>query len=453
MITPGVPYVGAAFPKLKYRSNHLSILNVSYKEPVTPKHKSIHPGKKTQEVIKLREKRRSHLAIKETTENTILLSSMDNVIAREFKNELPVIITKTLIASAIKAAATYGASRAASQKSDTAGLVMLIAGSIYQAATNQADLRTWTTLPKEFQFCRFCTPPDRKIELEPPFSGYRLPSSLNDGLINVVWVKSVNRGSPLLVNQFKLRDAVFPPSESTMAKIASSNDTLKSEQVARSSQADTAESEETTRLPQQETHEVEQTIQTQQPETSNHEQSTQEVQPEILKTEQPTLNDKKESSVKQELPVDTAKRMERERFLAMLNTLDETKKQQIISVHREVLNDFEKSDWNAVIQKCKRSLEIDPEDYFACGNLGGAYAMLNEFDLSIEYSTKASNLIPSLPDAYIQMVYAYARKGDTDQAFVSLGKAIDRGFKDINHLRNDTDLPEDFRKDTRLNNY
>mgnify|MGYP001578417738 FL=1 len=206
-------------------------------------------------------------------------------------------------------------------------------------------------------------------------------------------------------------------------------------------------------MPQQETHEVEQTIQTQQPETSNHEQSTQEVQPEILKTEQPTLNDKKESSVKQELPVDTAKRMERERFLAMLNTLDETKKQQIISVHREVLNDFEKSDWNAVIQKCKRSLEIDPEDYFACGNLGGAYAMLNEFDLSIEYSTKASNLIPSLPDAYIQMVYAYARKGDTDQAFVSLGKAIDRGFKDINHLRNDTDLPEDFRKDTRLNNY
>ena len=34
---------------------------------------------------------------------------------------------------------------------------------------------------------------------------------------------------------------------------------------------------------------------------------------------------------KQESPVDTAERMERERFLAMLNTLDEIKKQQILS--------------------------------------------------------------------------------------------------------------------------
>ena len=145
--------------------------------------------------------------------------------------------------------------------------------------------------------------------------------------------------------------------------------------------------------------------------------------------------------------------MERERFLAMLNTLDETNKQQIISIHREVHNDFDKSDWNAVVQKCKRSLEIDPEDYFACGNLGSAYAMLNEFDLSIEYSTKASVLIPSLPDAYIQLVYAYTRKGDNDRAFEFLREAVDRGFKDINHLRNDVDLPEDFRNDIRLNNY
>jgi len=148
-------------------------------------------------------------------------------------------------------------------------------------------------------------------------------------------------------------------------------------------------------------------------------------------------------------PVDTAKRKEYERFLA----LDEVKKQQILSLHREIHKDLEKRDFNSVVQRCKKSIEIDPEDYYAYGTLGGAYAMLNEFDLSIEYSTKASNLIPSLPDSYTQMVYAYARKGDTDQAFVSLGKAVDRGFKDINHLRNDTDLPEDFRNDPRLNNF
>ncbi|HHT9160028.1 MAG TPA: hypothetical protein ACFYEH_09205, partial [Candidatus Brocadiaceae bacterium] len=480
LITPGVPYVGAAFPKLKYRDNYISVLNVSYSG---------------------------------TTEPTLLLASMDGVIAREFKNELPIIITKTLIASAVKAAVTYGASKAASKKSDTAGFATLIAGAIYQAATNQADLRTWTSLPKEFHFCRFPTPADRKIELEPPFSGYKLPVSINEGLINVVWVKSVNRGSPLLVNQFKLKDetkgtVALPPPEAAIAKEVTQQEPSKPEQLQQIQQAEVSKPEQTvqpsqpeatgqeqprqggqpetpkseqpipslqsessipvqsTQMPQQEpakpdeaTQEnkpetsTEQSAQPSQPESSKSESTTQESKPEVPKPEESTQSENTQSSNKQELSVDMAKRMERERFLAMLNTLDETKKQQILSVHREVHNDFEKSDWNAVIQKCKRSLEIDPEDYFACGNLGGAYAMLNEFDLSIEYSTKASNLIPSLPDAYIQMVYAYARKGDTDRAFVSLGKAVDRGFKDINHLRNDTDLPEDFRKDTRLNNY
>ena len=129
-------------------------------------------------------------------------------------------------------------------------------------------------------------------------------------------------------------------------------------------------------------------------------------------------------------------------------------KKQIISLHSEIHKDFEKKDWNTVVEKCKKSLETDPEDYFAYGMLGCAYAMLNEFDLSIEYSTKASKLVPELPDSYIQMVYAYARKGDKDRAFESLQKAVDRGFKDINYLKNDIDaLPEDFRNDPRLNNF
>jgi len=174
LITPGVPYVGAAFPKLRYKDNYASTLNVLY-------------GR--------------------TTEPTLLLASMDSVIAREFKNELPVIITKTLIASAIKASATYGAYTGVTKggkNNAEAGLAVLIAGAIYQVAANQADLRTWTTLPKEFQFCRFPTPADRKIELGLPFSGYKLPVRINEGLVNVVWVKSVKRNSPLLVKQFAL---------------------------------------------------------------------------------------------------------------------------------------------------------------------------------------------------------------------------------------------------------
>ena len=69
------------------------------------------------------------------TEAPLLLSNMDAVVAREFKNELPTIITKTLIASAIKAGATYGDIRRCNKrrkKNAEAGLAVLIAGAIYQ---------------------------------------------------------------------------------------------------------------------------------------------------------------------------------------------------------------------------------------------------------------------------------------------------------------------------------
>lgn len=174
IITPGVPYVGAAFPKLKYRSDYISSLNISYS------------GK---------------------TEAALLLANMDAVVAREFKNELPTIITKTLIASAIKAGATYGAYAGATdggRKNSGAGLAVLIAGALYQVAMNQADLRTWTTLPKEFQFCRIPTPADRKIELSTQYSGRKTLVVIDEGVVNVVWVKSINRNSPLSVMQFKL---------------------------------------------------------------------------------------------------------------------------------------------------------------------------------------------------------------------------------------------------------
>ncbi len=238
IITPDVPYVGAAFPKLRYNDNYLSTLNVSFKHSGTKQNTPPYSDKEGQEVIKLRQQGDQNNEISEITEQTVLLSSMDSVIAREFKNELPVLITKTLIASAIKAAATYGASRATSQKNDTARLMTLIAGSIYRVVMNQADLRVWITLPKEIQFCHFPTPADRKIELWSPFSGYKLPVSLNDGLVNVIWVKSVNRDSPLLVSQFKLKEETkgiqtslsSPSVETTTPKEIQQQESLKPEQ-------------------------------------------------------------------------------------------------------------------------------------------------------------------------------------------------------------------------------
>ena len=140
-----------------------------------------------------------------TTATTSPIASMDSVIGLDFKNELPTIITKTIASTVIKAVSAYAVNNAASQQSDIAGWFSQIGTAIYQAAVNIADERTWTTLPKEFQVCRFSTPPDRKIVLETPDGIQKIPVTIGDGTINIIYVKSISPGTPLLVTQMKLK--------------------------------------------------------------------------------------------------------------------------------------------------------------------------------------------------------------------------------------------------------
>ncbi len=167
-----VSYIGAAFPKLEPQGNYVPGLTVTA------------DGKNF---------------------GTSLVSDMDSVIGLDFKNEMPIVITKTIAATVVKGVAAYAANQAANQQSDGLGLFMQIATGIYQAAVNIADERTWTTLPKQFQVCHFPTPADRKIELQTPGGRQNMPVTIGDGTINLIYVKSINANSPLLVSQMKLK--------------------------------------------------------------------------------------------------------------------------------------------------------------------------------------------------------------------------------------------------------
>jgi hypothetical protein len=118
---------------------------------------------------------------------------------------MPIVITKTIASAVAKGVAAYAANSAANHQSDWLGALIQISTAVYQAAVNIADERTWTTLPKEFQACHIPTPPDRKIELEAPGGGQRIPVTIVDGTINLVYVKSITANSPLLVTQMKLK--------------------------------------------------------------------------------------------------------------------------------------------------------------------------------------------------------------------------------------------------------
>jgi len=166
-------YIGASFPKLELQGGQLSGLQVTAGG---------------------------------TNETTALLASMDSVIAQDFKSELPSIITKTIAATVIKGTAGYALNEMANQQGgSTAGLISQIGTALYQLSVNIADLRTWTTLPKEFQICRIPTPPDRKVELRAAGSSQHSIVTLDEGLVNLIYVRSISASGPMFVSQMKLK--------------------------------------------------------------------------------------------------------------------------------------------------------------------------------------------------------------------------------------------------------
>lgn len=138
-----------------------------------------------------------------TTFTTDTLSSMDSVVQQDFNNEWPTVLTKTLIGTATKALVAWGLKEATEDQGMWVALAGRVAGVAYQASTNQADLRQWITLPKEFQYARLETPQDRLLTLQAGIHSEVV--SLQPGTVNVVYVRSITPQAPLVVSQFVLK--------------------------------------------------------------------------------------------------------------------------------------------------------------------------------------------------------------------------------------------------------
>lgn len=186
IVSGKVDYVGANFPRLIENDAYLRSLQVRTPQGTYP---------------------------------TQLLCDMDQVVGREFKNELPIVITKTLVAAGTKATLAYIARDAAERSSSgDLALIVRLAAIAYQAVLNRADLRSWSTLPKQFQIARFPTP--GVSSSLPPQDQLRsnntgtisvaaagrpaVEIALLPGEINVVVVRSINPTTPFVISQFSL---------------------------------------------------------------------------------------------------------------------------------------------------------------------------------------------------------------------------------------------------------
>jgi hypothetical protein len=132
--TDKVKYIGFALPKLNFREQAYPYLTVRAGEQ---------------------------------TYDTQVVADMDRVIRTEFKKDFKNTLTRAIISTTAKAVAQY----ALQKQGDTKAKLASVLVAVYSFATTAADVRIWTTLPKDFQVARFPMPADRQVVIEPPGAG------------------------------------------------------------------------------------------------------------------------------------------------------------------------------------------------------------------------------------------------------------------------------------------
>ncbi len=115
-------------------------------------------------------------------EQTILLADVDSIVAREFDDALPLVVTQAFVSAAIKGAGQYVLQK-------EGGVLGGLIGAVATAATTQADLRTWRTLPKQVRYASLPTPGDGKVQITDG-NGATLEVPVAAGKHNVIWVTS-----------------------------------------------------------------------------------------------------------------------------------------------------------------------------------------------------------------------------------------------------------------------
>jgi hypothetical protein len=116
--------------------------------------------------LKFREQAYPYLLITAAGQSykTQLVASMDRVIQTEFKKDFQGILTRAIISATTKAVAQYSLA----DDEGTSGAIASALMGIYTYATTAADVRIWSTLPKDFQIARLPIPSDRIITITPP---------------------------------------------------------------------------------------------------------------------------------------------------------------------------------------------------------------------------------------------------------------------------------------------
>ncbi|MEE9405416.1 MAG: hypothetical protein V3V20_11025 [Algisphaera sp.] len=177
------------------------------------------------------------------------LADIDAVVGKDFKNRLPMIVVKSTLSAALKTTAAYAINesirrnntpqrssssqhghgnpyynnhysssnrrhntRTHSQTGDVGEELAVLFGRLltmgYQAATNQADRRIWSSLPKKIDYTRLPMPADGIVTFNVG-QQQSAPLELDPTCSHGVWVRSIGPTAPLIIQSFPFKS--LPP--------------------------------------------------------------------------------------------------------------------------------------------------------------------------------------------------------------------------------------------------
>ena len=122
--------------------------------------------------------------------STLIVGNMDRVIHSEFKKDFDAALTRAIISTTGRVVAQYAFTNQNSNGSNIAAIMM----AAYSFATNAADVRIWTSLPKNFQAVKFPMPKDKILRINTLYSEpfhIVLPDCNNA----MVYIKIIQRNS------------------------------------------------------------------------------------------------------------------------------------------------------------------------------------------------------------------------------------------------------------------
>jgi tetratricopeptide (TPR) repeat protein len=103
------------------------------------------------------------------------------------------------------------------------------------------------------------------------------------------------------------------------------------------------------------------------------------------------------------------------------------------------------------IGMCEEILRANPTHFEALVLLGDAYTRRGEYAKGLELDLKLSKIKPDNKMIRYNLACSYALTGEKEKALSCLNKAVELGYRDIEHLRQDHDL-DGIKTDPRFQN-